>query len=199
MAFFDAAARVPLIAWAPGRLPPARIGTPVSQLDLAPTLLELGGVEPVAGLDGRSLVPALAGAALAEADVVAEYLAEGVQAPAVMLVRGRHKFIWCADDPPQLFDLGADPHELHNLADEEPELCRELHAEVQRRWDLDSLREAVLRSQDERRVVARALGTGRAENWSYVPPPDAGFVQGRDDLYAVQRRLRLDAVPETRA
>jgi choline-sulfatase len=199
MAFFDAAARVPLIAWAPGRIAPGRVGTPVSQLDLAPTLLELGGVEPVAGLDGRSLAPALAGAALPAADVVAEYLAEGVQAPAVMVVRGRHKLIWCPDDPPQLYDLSADPQELRNRADDEPELCAELRAEVQRRWDLEALHAAVLRSQDERRLVARALGTGRAENWSYVPPPDAGFVQGRDDLYAVQRRLRLDAVPEAPA
>lgn len=193
MAFFDAAARVPLIAWAPGRIRPARVGTPVSQLDLAPTLLELAGVEPAYGLDGRSLAPALSGDALPDADVVAEYLAEGVQAPAVMVVRGRHKLIWCADDPPQLYDLVADPDELRNLADDEPERCRELHAEVLRRWDLDDLRDAVLRSQDERRVVVRALREGRGADWTYVPPPDAGFVQGRDDLYAVQRRLRLDA------
>src|SRR5215218_2628884 len=90
MAFFDAAARVPLIAWAPGRIAPGRVATPVSQLDLAPTLLELCEVEPVAGLDGRSLAPTLAGEPLADVDVVAEYLGEGVQAPAVMLVRGPH-------------------------------------------------------------------------------------------------------------
>ena len=193
MAFFDAAARVPLIAWAPGQIAPARIATPVSQLDLAPTLLDLCGAEPASGLDGRSLAPALAGAPLPAADVVAEYLAEGVQAPAVMLVRGRHKYVHCAGDPPQLYDLEADPQELRNLAAAEPERCRELHAEVLRRWDLDALRAAVLESQAERRLVAGALRTGRVAPWSYVPPPDAGFVQGRDDLYAVQRRLRLDA------
>ena len=196
MAFFDAAARVPLFAWAPGRIAPARIPQPVSLLDVAPTLLELAGLEPEDTHDGRSLAPALAGAALDHADVVAEYLAEGVSAPAVMLRRGRHKYIWCAGDPEQLYDLHADPYELRNLAPDEPERCAELYADVRRRWDLGALREEVLHSQAERRLVARALNAGARTDWTYVPPADAGFVRGADDLYAVQRRLRLDGTTE---
>ena len=192
MAFFDAAARVPLLAWAPGRVAPGRVSTPVSQLDLAPTLLELCDAGPAEGLAGRSLAPALAGEPVEPVDVVAEYLAEGVPAPMVMLVRGRHKLIVCPGDPPQLYDLEADPAELRNLAAAEPELCAALVAEVERRWDLDALRAEVLHSQDERRVVARALRTGRVERWSHVPPSEAGYVQGGDDLYALQRRMRLE-------
>ena len=122
------------------------------------------GSDPVDGLDGRSLAPALAGAALDAADVVAEYLAEGVSAPAVMLRRGRHKYVWCAGDPEQLYDLEADPHELRNLAPAEPRALRASSTpRCARRWDLGALRDAVLRSQDERRLVARALGAGRRE------------------------------------
>ena len=198
MAFFEAAARVPLIAWAPGRLAPARVAQPVSLLDLAPTVLELCGLEPAVPMDGRSLAPALSGQPLAPADVVVEYLAEGVRSPAVMLRRGRHKYVWCADDPEQLFDLEADPHELVNLAGDEQSPCASLRAEVERRWDMPALGAAVLRSQEERRVVVEALRRGQPTSWNFVPPPDGEYVGGKDDLYDFQRRARLDAPAPTR-
>jgi choline-sulfatase len=191
MAFFEPAARVPLIVSAPGRFRPDRVAEPVSLLDLPPTLRELCGIEADGG--GRSLAGALAGEPLAPADVAAEYLAEGVNSPAVMLRRGRHKYIWCADDPEQLFDLEADPHELLNLAASEPALCEELRATVERRWDMPALHAAVLRSQEERRLVVAALNTGRPASWNFVPRSDGEYVGGKDDLYEFQRRARLDA------
>jgi hypothetical protein len=66
---------------------------------------------------------------------------------------------------------------------------------VRRRWDLEGLREAVLRSQDERRLVARALATGHRHRWDWVPSAEGGFVGGGDDLYAVQRARRLERAP----
>jgi choline-sulfatase len=193
MAFFEAAARVPLIVSAPGRIAAGRVGRPVSQLDLAPTLLDLCRLDAHGPLEGRSVAPALAGEELGAADVVAEYLAEGVTSPAVMVRRGRHKYIWCADDPEQLYDLDADPHELANLAGDRDRLCAELRAEVERRWDMTALREAVLRSQDERRLVIDALRRGTPPRWSFVPGADASMVGGGDDLYEFHRRARLDA------
>jgi arylsulfatase A-like enzyme len=56
---------VPLIVW-DGRQPrAAKIEERVGLVDLAPTLLEIAGVEIPEGLHGRSLVPALRGEALA--------------------------------------------------------------------------------------------------------------------------------------
>jgi len=193
MAFFEQAARVPLIVSAPERLAAARVAVPVSLLDVLPTLLELCGLMPQAGLDGRSLGPALEGRALDPVDVPVEYLAEGVNSPAVMLRRGRHKYIWCADDPEQLYDLDDDPRELVNRALDEPRLCAELRAEVERRWDPSRLHADVLRSQAERRLVVAALNEGRRTSWDFVPRADAQFVRGKDDLYELQRRARLDA------
>jgi choline-sulfatase len=189
MAFFEAAARVPLIVAAPGRIAPGRVAAPVSLLDVVPTVLDLCGLERDDSLDGRMLARETPGAA----DVVAEYLAEGVNSPAVMLRRGSHKFVWCQDDPEQLFDLEADPHELVNRASEEPALCAELRAEVERRWDMPALHAAVLRSQEERRLVVAALNEGRPTSWNFVPRADAEYVGGKEDLYEFQRRARLDA------
>jgi choline-sulfatase len=192
MAFFEASARIPLIVSAPGRLAPGRVAEPVSHLDVAPTLLELAGVTGDPELDGVSLLAGSAGR-----DVVGEYLAEGVSAPAVMIRRGAYKYVRCEGDPDQLYDLAADPDELVNLADDpaHAELCADLRRAVDERWDLASLRERVVRSQRERRIVARALGRGTRTGWDFQPHVDASrqYVRTRSDLYELQRRARLDA------
>jgi choline-sulfatase len=200
MTFFEASARVPLIIRAPGRLAPGRVGEPVSLLDLAPTLIALcdqpGAGEPWADTDGVSLMAPLTGQGPRPGgDVVGEYLAEGVRSPAVMLRRGRHKYVWCRDDPDQLYDLADDPAELVNLAADpaHAELCGSLRAEVDRRWDMPALERAVLASQRERRLVVAALRRGRTARWDYRPPNERSFVDGSDDLYELQRRARLDA------
>jgi choline-sulfatase len=196
MSFFEPSARVPLILSSPGRFDAGRNAAPVSLLDLAPTLLELASVRPSEELDmdGSSLVPLLEGRATDRpADVVSEYLAEGVTSPAVMVRRGRHKLIRCQGDPDQLYDLEDDPLELVNLA--ERAAHAELRAEVDARWDLADLERRVLESQRERRLVAAALGAGRPHGWDFQPSADASrqYVRSRADLYELQRRARLDA------
>ena len=57
---FEESARVPLLVVAPGVTKPGTVArTPVSHLDLYPTLAELAGVTPPANLQGQSLVPIL--------------------------------------------------------------------------------------------------------------------------------------------
>src|SRR5690606_14281634 len=56
----DEAVRVPLIVAAPG-LEPRRVDTPVSLIDLAPTLVDLASLEPFAEHRGLSLRPWLEG------------------------------------------------------------------------------------------------------------------------------------------
>jgi choline-sulfatase len=198
MAFFEDSARVPLVVRGPADLvrAGARVAAPVSQLDLAPTLLELCDVaseEAVAGLDGVSLAGLLRGAGGRDAPVLAEYLAEGVTAPAVMVRAGALKYIRCPGDPDQLYDLEADPLELDNIADDER--GAPLRAEADRRWDLAALERDVLSSQRERRLVVAGLDRGRHAAWDYVPAADGAmrYVRSKADLYELQRRSRLDA------
>src|SRR3954463_4230587 len=200
MAFFEDSARVPLVVRGPaGHLRAgARGAAPVSLLDLAPTLLALCGpaaAEALADLDGTSLVPLLRGIGGREAPVVAEYLAEGVVAPAVMVRSGALKYVRCPGDPDQLYDLASDPREVRDLAaagDGRPDALR---AEADRRWDLAAIERDVLDSQRERRLVVAALDRGRYAAWDFEPRVDGAmrYVRSKADLYELQRRSRLDA------
>jgi choline-sulfatase len=190
MSFFEPSARVPLIVSAPGLIAPGRRAEPVSLLELAPTLLELAASDP-----GPLLAPR--GARVRPPAVVAEYLAEGVTSPAVMIRRGPHKFIRCEGDPDQLYDLENDPRELVNLAErsEHAELRSAFGDQVAARPDAAELGRRVLESQRERHLVAEALAAGRGAAWDFQPHVDASaqYVRSRADLYELQRRARLEA------
>jgi choline-sulfatase len=146
-------------------------------------------------MDGTSLAPLLRGAGARDELVLAEYLAEGVTAPAVMVRGGALKYVRCAGDPDQLYDLAADPRELRNLAEAGDERVAALRAEADRRWDLAALERDVLESQRERRLVVPALNRGRHAAWDFEPRVDGTmrYVRSKADLYELQRRSRLDA------
>ncbi len=110
-ALWEKTTRVPLIVAAPGKVRPnTRVETPVSLLDLYPTLLELTGLPPKPGLDGQSLVPLLEDSSR-----------EG--AVAMTYQRGNHavrsnrwRYIRYADGTEELYDHANDPREVSNLA-----------------------------------------------------------------------------------
>lgn len=200
MSFHEPSARVPLIVRPAGRRASRRVDEPVSLVDLVPTLVEVATGRPPGPeqrLDGRSLVALLDGGSGSEPSppVLAEYLAEGVTAPAVMIRRGRWKYIACPGDPDLLFDMAADPSEVENLA-ERPEmtaLVGEFRRQAGERWDLAGLRDRVVTSQDERRQVAAALRRGVPPAWDHEPrfPASEQYVRTREDMYELQRRARL--------
>jgi choline-sulfatase len=193
MSFFEGSSRIPLIARGPG-IAATRHAAPVSQLDLAPTLAELAGADAgEAGFEGTSLAPLLSGGDGGPESVVAEYLAEGVRAPAVMVRRGSHKFLHTPGDPDQLYDLAGDPRELENLAADARHraLAASLRAEVERRWDMEALRRDVLESQRRRRLVAAGLRFGAHTPWDHQPFSDASLQWVRGDAAVHERPWRL--------
>ncbi len=200
MNFFEPSARVPLIVRQPGRAASSGGGvvdtTVASLLDIAPTLLDLAGIETPSIMDGDSLLPLIDGRGTGggpnERTVVGEYLGEGAVAPILMIRRGHHKYVWSEPDPPQLYDLVADPLELVNIADRS-ELADELEAEVAQRWDCAELKRQVLASQQARTVVDRALRQGRYQSWDYQPSVDAAnqYMRNHLDLNDVEASRRL--------
>jgi choline-sulfatase len=124
---------------------------------------------------------------------VIEYLAEGVRAPQLTLVRGRWKLVVCPGDPDLLYDVDADPRELHNLAEDlsHAELLAQLREELLAGRDLDELAARVRRSQEDRRLVHAALGRGRRTTWDHVPRDRAADAYVRGDFWTAIERGRL--------
>jgi choline-sulfatase len=204
MSFFEGASRVPLVIASPGRFAPRRVGSSVSLIDLLPTLVDISGGNAESlgiAVDGRSLAPHLSGGA-GHDEAIGEYLAEGSIAPIVMIRRGAFKFIHSPADPDQLYDLGRDPCERDNLA-ENPACAAataDFRAEVGRRWDLGELDARVRESQRRRQLVDPALSKGEQRSWDFQPFRDASKQYMRnsmdlDDLEAMARFPRVDRPP----
>ncbi len=198
MSWFEGSARVPLIVHKPGTFAARRVHESVSTIDLMPTFAEIthdGNPPPYAmPPDGRSLLPHLEGRG-GHDEVIGEYLAEGAIAPLFMIRRGRWKFVHSTPDPDQLFDLETDPLELVNLATDPAcrDVCREFRTEVDARWDTGRLYDAVVASQQRRKLISRALMKGRVTPWDYQPMFDAStqYVRNTIPLDDLERRARF--------
>lgn len=178
--------RVPLIISAPGLLPQGRrVAAPVSLIDLFPTLTELAGAKVETAIDGRSLVGLLNGTERGRGRaVVAEYLGEGTIEPIRMIRWEQYKYITVNGYPPQLFDLGTDPHETVNAAGrtEYAQAEKQLREMAEQDWDGPALKRAVIENQEERRVVRRSTHQhGRAPHWDFEPV-ETGVYDPRSDF-----------------
>jgi arylsulfatase A-like enzyme len=164
---YEAAVRIPLVVRAPGRFA-QRVADVVSNVDLMPTVLELGGIRLDAveaagcrhGLEGRSLVPALEGRALEPRDAVCE-----VRWHAGQDMRGLRSGTWKVlehrmqgeDERELLFDLASDPLEQND------------------RIAGEAARAAALRDALLHRI-------GRALEWSRCYPLRAPYAPSPGDL-----------------
>jgi choline-sulfatase len=195
MCFFDGSARVPLMIAAPG-WQPGRIDQPVSTLDVTPTLAGLAGLD-IASLerwtDGEDLAPLVRGTG-SRSPVPMEYAAEGSVAPLVSIRDGRYKLSLCDADPPMLFDLDADPHELTNLAGDpgHAAVFSALKEQADKRWNLAAFDAAVRESQARRWVVYKALRNGAYYPWDYQPLQKASerYMRNHMDLNVLEENQR---------
>ena len=120
--FFDGAARVPFSISAPGgSVGAGRIETHnVSLVDLFPTLCDLVDIPIPEGLDGRSLLPLMQGDADGWDNAVYSEMYHDLNGAGEMVKVDDLKYFRFPEKhwPEQLFDLGTDPLERHNLIDD---------------------------------------------------------------------------------
>lgn len=142
----DPLIRVPLFITGPSELPRGRVFDRVaSQVDLAPTILDLAGVPAgLPGADGMSLVPFTRGQEMAPREVFFENAGsnaglrpnERLRAPWIMGLRSdRYKFWYRRFNPepyPELYDLTSDQAERNNLSASMPDRVAAMRRTVER-------------------------------------------------------------------
>ena len=102
---------VPLMVLSPGAKP-RRIDMPQSDIDLAPTILDLFGIVPDGSFEGKSIVEEVYGADGEPRDVVVDLPATSDNAKRRALVRGSKKLICFDQDTAcRLYDVERDPLE----------------------------------------------------------------------------------------
>ena len=162
---------MPLLIAAPG-LTPGRIDTPVSTLNLLPTLCDLAGIpmdDILQWTDGENLLPLASG--VERGPVAMEYAAEGSITPMVALRQGVWKYISCAADPDLLFDPANDPDERQNLATDPSAagILAHFQTEAAARQNLATCDAEVRQSQARRHLVYQALRNGACYPWDFQP------------------------------
>jgi uncharacterized sulfatase len=149
--------RQPILVRWPNVVPPQEWPDRVLSLDLVPTLLQAAGVDVPAQLPGQNLLPLLRDGVPLKRDIIfgegfAHDIADLDQPEASLLyrwaIRGRWKLLMTYDGQlgryarhhedryrgSQLFDLEADPHEQQNLAEQHPEVVRDLSRRIDAWW-----------------------------------------------------------------
>jgi len=155
----ESSVRVPMIVRMPGGAGAgSRVPTPVSLVDIYPTLLEIAEIDmpqPLP-LHGHSLMPLITGEGEFEGgEVFCEFEGEGWNHPRAFIRSGRFKYVYNHTAEARLYDLEADPHEMNDLATDPA--CAEdrviLRAKLLDGWDPADIESRVLAAQARRKIA----------------------------------------------
>jgi uncharacterized sulfatase len=142
---YDGGLRTPILVRWPGRVAPRSSDTPVSALDIAPTVFEAASVPPPGKLEGVNLLDAQAVSGRpAIFGEVFTHNAVNIHDPASSLryrwvIAGGWKLIVpdrhnVPDGTVELFDVEHDPGETRNLAGDQPRRVADLRARLDAWW-----------------------------------------------------------------
>ena len=129
--FYEESVGIPCIIKGPD-IPAQKIcKTPVSLVDVYPTILKNAGIKPEAK-PGTSLVDLANARDDPQRLVFSEYHAMGSATGAFMIRKGQWKFVYYVMMQPQLYNLDDDPDELHDLGTNPryADICKQLEADL---------------------------------------------------------------------
>jgi len=203
---YDTTLRVPLILSGPAVGSGRTIADRVALIDVAPTVVRLLGLTPF-DADGIDLNPALTGSTLPERDLFAESFAPLLDfgwSPLHAVRSGEWKYI---DAPrPELYDIGRDPNEEHDLSGSEKIKTAEFHDRLARQATTALKTDASIDPDARARLQALGYaGGGGAPASSHADPKDrkeeaarlaqvtSGELNGKDLERALRSILAADA------
>ncbi|MHC4714978.1 MAG: sulfatase-like hydrolase/transferase [Planctomycetota bacterium] len=163
--FYDTSCRVPLIMAGPGVPEGRSVDTPVSLIDIAPTILDAFGVEAPERMRGHSLLPLARGNPAENPGVVfGEYHGHDAATGQFMVRTGDYKYIHHVGMRPQLFKAGADPGEMRDLGEDESYagVMAEMEGMLRERFDPEGIDREV-REWQARRLRRWLESTGEVE------------------------------------
>ncbi|WP_299615614.1 sulfatase-like hydrolase/transferase [Pelagibius sp.] len=155
---YNESVTIPMLAAGPGVPAGVVRRTPVSLLDIYPTVLDNAGLAVPEDRPGRSLFDLAALPDDIARLVFSEYHATAAKSAEFMLRRGRYKYIHYVGYPPELYDLEDDPEELCNLArrDSHAGLIREFEGTLRGMLDPEAVDRAA--KTDQERLIERYGG-----------------------------------------
>ena len=177
---YESTVRVPLLVRFPGRIAPGASNAPARLVDVTPTVLDLLSHPPLAGADGISLGPILAGRqAPAEPSYLETYqpwLSYGWSPLRAI----RHRGFKLIDAPrPELYALDADPAEERNLIATEPARAGELRRLLEHAMALPAIASRTVADPDALARL-RALGYTGGGAAAIAEPPARGLRDPKD-------------------
>lgn len=136
LSLYDTNLHIPLIISGPNVPKGRTIDALASNIDTAPTVLDLTGLPPISDAQGHSLVPLIRGTK----DSINPYIyMEQHDQPPERAVRTLHfkliRDVWTGKD--RLYDEDHDPGELHDVSDQQPTVAADLRAHLEQ-WMKDN-------------------------------------------------------------
>ncbi|TNE40449.1 MAG: choline-sulfatase [Alphaproteobacteria bacterium] len=200
MSYFENSCRVPLIVHAPKMFSPRRVKEAVSLVDFLPTLVEMArdgkAADYATPIEGRSLLPHLSSGS-GHDEAIGEYFGEGSASPIFMIRRGNKKIINVHGSTVQYFNLSEDENEINDLS-ENPAHSGEvgkLLTEIDGKYDVAALTEAVLESQRRRKFLKNVMRE-QGIVWDYSPDENAArtYVRNTMPIYELEKMSRFPQV-----
>ncbi|MEW6745627.1 MAG: sulfatase-like hydrolase/transferase [Planctomycetota bacterium] len=194
---YDSTLRIPLLITGPGIPPGLRVKTPVTLVDIAPTILDLLELPPLEDAQGSSLRPALSGEPIPATPIYFEsyngYLAYG-WSPLLGVVDKETKVI---DAPePELYRVSSDRGELENAFARERAVGERLRAAA--RTYCSNLQAAGSLAQPRE---PSAIERSRLEGLGYVGPaaplaaslplPSSNLADPKEKIFIQQARVNV--------
>ncbi len=168
--FYEWSSRVPMIIKYPdNRFAGKHVNTPVSLIDVLPTILDYAGVPESSRstIDGQSMVPLIE---QGEEDryIISEMHSEGVYAPCFMIRQGKFKYTYIHGYGGQLFDLDSDPDELNNLIGNRrhTQLIAELRGKIFTHFDPEQIESRLHQSLKDRMIIQQSINKN-GNIWNY--------------------------------